>query len=341
METLFETAKNEFTFSDKKAVFFNKYNGIFDTPKKLNRSGRTVPETYIEQIEAGECSSATILELQILVPIFTYKTCITIHGNLPEIGRTHIGGYKNLIQNGNGSLEIRWSAIDYKAKKMISKYLRIAGNWGSREDSTNGIYFEKYAKTEILDDAKKLLSEYRAEAERLNIAGLTAKYHVSGYQYFGRYYIYLTVFPLSVTGSPSYIAGQLSGKSENELIEKHKAEGAEQVARENEYKAQREISETKKANAMAEAIKQVEKLQKTKIEATIGKVYLVPVVSTDYRPAYRFYKVSEKGTFGRVKVETYLSLITDFDATKLQPYMKGKQVKASEITTKQVYLIHS
>ena len=83
----------------------------------------------------------------------------------------------------------------------------------------------------------------------------------------------------------------------------------------------------------------VETFQKTKIEAVVGKVYVCPVVTTDYRPAFRFYKVSSKGTFGRVVVETYLSLTTTFDASKLQPYMKGKQVKVSEITTKQVYSI--
>jgi hypothetical protein len=322
-----------FEFTDKKSVFYDKYFGKFDTPKKLNRSYKNVPSEFIDSIENGNVSSYDIKQIEKLFPVFTYKSCITIHGNIPDIKRTYIGGYKNIIQNANGSLEIRWSAIDYKAKTEIRNYFRFSEIWRTSENSTNGIYFEKTLKAETRDEAIKTLQDERAKIEGLNIEGLTAKMFVQGYSYFGRFYIITTILPYSITGSPLIIASQLTGISEIELTKKLEMQNKEYEAR---LKAHKVLEAAKdEAKVMAELM--VSKLRKTTIVANIGSIYVCPTITTSNKPAVRFYKIDGKGTFGRVVVSSYLSDKLEVEMDKFQPIMKGKQIKVSEITTKETY----
>jgi len=81
--------------------------GNFDTPKKLNRSDKPIPRSFVDQIEAAEIKSEMLETIQRSgFPVFRYKTCLTIHGLFDLEKLPRIGGYKNLIQNQNGSLEI-------------------------------------------------------------------------------------------------------------------------------------------------------------------------------------------------------------------------------------------
>jgi len=322
-----------FEFTDKKSVFYDKYFGKFDTPKKLNRSNKNVPSEFIDSIESGNVTSHDIKLIEKLFPVFTYKSCITIHGNMPDINRTYIGGYKNIIQNANGSVEIRWSAIDYKAKNEIQKYFRFSDTWKAYENSTNGIYFAKTLRTETRDEAIKLLQQERANIDSLNIDGLTAKMFVIGYCYFGMFYIETTILPYSITGSPLIIASQLTRISEIELTEKLEMQNKEHEARLQAQKLLQDVRD--EAKVMAELM--VSKLRKTTIVANVGSIYVSPTITTTNKPAVRFYKIDGKGTFGRVMVSSYLSDKIEVEMDKFQPIMKGKQIKVSEITTKETY----
>ena len=176
MELQFETAE----FTKDNQVFSNKYFGNFATPKKLNRSNKQLSPNEVEAIEAGDLTSNFITELSKKLPVFTYKTCVTIHGNLPDIQRQYVGGYKNLIQNKNGSLEVRYSAIDNKLKKQIARYIAPYG-WNKKEDSTRGIYFEKCNRTDNKAEALSILDTFKQEVERFKVDGLLAKVYCSGY----------------------------------------------------------------------------------------------------------------------------------------------------------------
>lgn len=325
-----------FEFTEKKSVFFDKYYGNFDTPKKLNRSNKIVPISFIENIEAGQITSSDISNIERLFPVFTYKSCITIHGNLPVISIKRVGMYKNIIQNANGSLEIRWSAIDYKAKKQISNYLKFSTSWTTQSNSTNGIYYEKTARTDSKGEAIKILQQERASIEGLNIEGLTAKMFVQGYCYFGGYYIITTVLPYAITGNTLTIASKLTGMTEKELTEKLNIENE---AIQQSYEAAK-LLQDRRAEAMKQAEKMVSNLQKTTIQANIGSIYVAPTITLSNKPALRFYKIDSKGTFGRVIVSTYISEKIEVELDKFQPLMKGKQLKTAEITTKQVYSIN-
>lgn len=314
-------------FTTKEKVFYNKYIGNFATPKKLNRSESKLDYGFIEAIETGNITSDKIKKVSEVVPVYTYKTCLTIHGNLPEIARTRIGGYKNVIQNKNGSLEIRYSAIDYEAKKEIRFFVGYNNIWSSKENSTEGIYFEKTLRSENKPEALQMLSQLRAEMEAFNISGLKAKLYCAGYNVWGRYYLVLTVIPLTINASPLSIAAALINQSEGEILARIDAENKESEQRANEAQKARENRD----NAKKEATNQLSKYPKQLIQANIGAIYISPVVLNDGKPGFRFYKVENKGNFGRFVLSSYLSRETSVDLSKFAEYRNAKQLKVSDI----------
>lgn len=82
----------------------------------LNTSHRQANITA-EEIEAGITSERLDT---IGVPVYRYATCVTIHGQLPDFNpNKRVGGYKSLSQNQNGTLGVRYIAIDAQKKKTI------------------------------------------------------------------------------------------------------------------------------------------------------------------------------------------------------------------------------
>lgn len=225
-------------FTKDNQVFSNKYFGNFATPKKLNRSSKQLSHEDVEAIEAGEVTSQFISELAKKLPVFTYKTCITIHGNLPEIQRQYIGGYKNLIQNKNGSLEVRYSAIDNGLKKEIARYIAPYG-WSKKEDSTRGIYFEKCNRTSNKAEALSILETFKQEVENFKVEGLLAKVYVNGYVYFGMYYIFFTICPLLIKRDAIGIASDIANVTEEQLKADEQARQEEENKRQQEAEAAR------------------------------------------------------------------------------------------------------
>jgi hypothetical protein len=75
-----------------------------------------------EEIQKGVTSEQL---LAIKVPVFFYKTQITIHGKLPDVGDGQVLTYKCLIKNQNGSVGVRYIAIDGEKKERVEHFL----NW--------------------------------------------------------------------------------------------------------------------------------------------------------------------------------------------------------------------
>ncbi len=69
-----------------------------------------------EEIEKG----VTIEKLaSINVPVFAYQTQITIHGTLPDLQNNYVQNYKSIIKNQNGSIGVKYNAIDAEKKKLM------------------------------------------------------------------------------------------------------------------------------------------------------------------------------------------------------------------------------
>lgn len=89
-----------------------------------NVAPRTVANVTAEQLENG----MTLEAIEGLnVPAFAYQTQITLHGKLPPFNpAARPGGYKAVFLNGNGSVGIRYGAIDTAKKALIARAAAVS-----------------------------------------------------------------------------------------------------------------------------------------------------------------------------------------------------------------------
>lgn len=99
----------------------------FDNKSILNKFNKKIDQKILDQIEAG----ITLENLQKLtkngLPVLKYKTQITVHGLFPELSTNYIFGYKNIFQNKNLSIGIKYNAIDEEKRQRIAKRLKCIG----------------------------------------------------------------------------------------------------------------------------------------------------------------------------------------------------------------------
>jgi hypothetical protein len=143
---------------DNKLTIFDD-NINYDTRKVTNRADKKIPQRLVSEIEG---SGVTIEQLEkIDVPIFKYKTQITIHGIFDGLTNEYAGGYKSLIVNQNKSLGVRYVAIDAPKKNKIMaviqtmKLLGEKPKWHVERDSTGfGVYMVKPVTAETLNSVR-------------------------------------------------------------------------------------------------------------------------------------------------------------------------------------------
>lgn len=131
------------------------HNNDTDTKHKLNLENKPVRREVLNQIEAGiDIETLETLDL----PICLYCTQITIHGLFPEqSGNGYVNGYKNIFQNKNKSIGIRYSAID-AAKKKALKHICYYARQEKRtkffcSESSTSYKFIQYANVNNRDEA--------------------------------------------------------------------------------------------------------------------------------------------------------------------------------------------
>jgi len=153
-------------------TFFESTN--FDHKNILNRSDIVLKESDIEILE-NEGATFELLE-SLKVPVYKYRTQITIHGLFPELKNNYICGYKNLFQNKNLSIGVKYTAIDRLKKerifKTITAFLNVDGvfdgKWLISNNSTEYSLYKcsKYFTTK--EEYKTLLPQYQKEAKEIN-----------------------------------------------------------------------------------------------------------------------------------------------------------------------------
>lgn len=135
-----------------------------DKKNKLNRSDVKVSEETLSQIENG-CPIEVLEALDL--PIYFYNTQITIHGYFPSLNTNSIGMYKNIIQNNNKSIGIKYSAIDWNKKSTIIKAVRLVedNSYKCGYDSTS---FYVYSAKEVKDtkEVKTAVEYYKNELKK-------------------------------------------------------------------------------------------------------------------------------------------------------------------------------
>jgi hypothetical protein len=113
--------------------------GGCDKKCKVNRLNQSISDDFLNQLESG----VTLENLDTMtkngLPVFKYQTQITVHGIFNQLSVFRIGGYKNLFQNKNKSIGVKYNAIDYAKKRRLSTVLSCKGFFHVI-NSTDNIY---------------------------------------------------------------------------------------------------------------------------------------------------------------------------------------------------------
>lgn len=104
--------------------------------RRVRNVSRATARITAEEIESG----ITLERLtDIGVPVFKYSTQVTIHGRVPDFSPdSRPGGYKSIFANANGTLGVRYVAIDANKKSQIVDAARLASDrkWSTHYNST-------------------------------------------------------------------------------------------------------------------------------------------------------------------------------------------------------------
>lgn len=139
--------------------------GRCDSKHKLNLADADVPQSVLDKIEDG-CSLETLEEIAKGFPICRYATQITIHGRFPEISKRRVGGvYVNLVRNKNGSVGVRWNAIDAEKRRRLYSDCRLAG-WRVAMNSSDHFLFKSMRVTK--ENYEQVKAQMTAEVLRID-----------------------------------------------------------------------------------------------------------------------------------------------------------------------------
>lgn len=91
----------------------------FATPKKINQSSKRISDEVLDRIKNDGVTIEQIEQLG--VPIYRYKTQITLHGvfDTDKIDGYAATGYKSMIVNKNLTLGVRYVAVDAAKKRTL------------------------------------------------------------------------------------------------------------------------------------------------------------------------------------------------------------------------------
>ncbi len=140
----------------------------YDQKHKLNTYNKPVPRELLDEIDSEGITSERLSSMEF--PVYKYMTQITIHGLFPKYtgnGRIGFRGYKNIFQNKNKSIGIKYHAIDHNKKDTIYSLLKQSAGYSSHKDSTNW-YAYKMKVSHNKETILKHYQEFKKESERLN-----------------------------------------------------------------------------------------------------------------------------------------------------------------------------
>ena len=133
----------------------------------LNRSTKVIDKTILDKIES-EGATSEILET-LGVPVFRYKTQITIHGKFSKLNNHYLGGYKNLFQNKNDTIGIKWQAVDFSKKNEIyTKVSKFNNDFWINKNSTAFELCKTSKRFRTKDEYLELLKPLQTEIENID-----------------------------------------------------------------------------------------------------------------------------------------------------------------------------
>jgi len=234
-------------------------NGNFDKKNKVNRLNKKVDQSILEQIEQG----ITIENLETIcksIPVFKYKTQITIHGIFNDLSNNYINRYKSIFQNKNRSIGVKYNAIDSDKKSKIRKLVHTAGYSAEYNSTENYIYKSVRIKNQqdIINKGKEFQELYNRLDNSLFFG--TKQIYVINVPWYGKFLIYrINLHAIYEKNIPAFIF-TLTGKTVERIqLEIEKKEIQNQ--KENE-KWKKDLQE-KFEQSKIKKLEQIENLKKT------------------------------------------------------------------------------
>ena len=231
------------TSFDNMETLVSKTSGKFDTRKVTNRAEHsTLPAEFLRSLEAEGLTSEMLESYKL--PLFRYHTQITLHGKFDGITTERVGHYKNLLLNQNGSLGVKYSAIDYAKKKQLGEWIGASG-WYYSRSSTDDYYVESY-------DSKE---SAMADFNRIDLDGFWAKKYIMRDPRFGITRFYVLVYVSAVYEKDvKRLAEVIVGKKFPFILETYEMAQAAYKKREAQRKVEMEEQEARNKLALNAAI---------------------------------------------------------------------------------------
>lgn len=243
MERITETLESIHITSDTKAR------------RVLNTAPDKMAGITLDEIQRG----VTIERLETLkVPVYQYGTQITIHGTFEDMPRDlRVCGFKSVFLNGNGSLGIKYIAIDGAKKELLYDVARLGADdmWNVAKDSQGYEAYKIFHSTDSANDKKRTLECYNSTPDNLFIGGKRAAALL-----YGGYAVILNIgaiYESNVWPLIKALTG-IGSQAEADKIEADKA--AQRAADHAAWDAEHKIKEAIAAKAKAEYMAIVEPL---------------------------------------------------------------------------------
>lgn len=232
-----------------KEQFFS-IEGDTDRKNKLLKSDARLSEQEIGRLDSGELS---IEDLDTLlsknVKIFKYRTQITIHADFPREVENRVNGYAYLVNNKNGSVGVRYGAIDEGKRNRIARYLSYEGFRYDKNSTRHDFVISKafFERTEANEYIAALKSRYDYNALRSLIYGSIDIY---GGVVWGRYFVELsiTVNAIAEKNVPEFLR-LMKCKSDDQIAEIEKQQDEERRQRSEQWKKEQQEREAEEASA--------------------------------------------------------------------------------------------
>lgn len=119
-----------------------------------------------DEIEAG----VTIERLEALkVPVFRYATQITIHGDVEDFNEaSRPAGYASIFRNKNGTVGVRYVAIDAAKKEILNEACRLAARLKFEKGERGGVRWSANISSKgltisaMFEDKASCIAAYKA-----------------------------------------------------------------------------------------------------------------------------------------------------------------------------------
>jgi len=211
----------------------------------LNTAPNKEAEISLEQIEQG-ITIETIEKLD--VPAYQYSTQITIHGtfnNIPNNLRVH--GYKSVFLNKNGSLGIRYMAIDGAKKELLRECSRYCNEWNVDKTS------QGYEAYKLFADEEELLACYHSTPDNLYIGNKRAVKLM-----YGGYAVIIEIGAIYEQNTWPLIEALTGINNQSEYEQLKKAQTEQEEMRFHEYQQERDQARIQKEKMRQKLQKMIE-----------------------------------------------------------------------------------